>query len=237
MKKLFLALLSFAFLSAGAQTVDDVISKYAANLGGLDAFNKIKTAKMTGTINAQNMELPITIQVINGKAQRTDVEVMGSQIINVYNNGKGWKQNPFAGATTPTEVTGPELNDLKIPSMMATVLMDYKARGHKVELLGQEDINGVKAYKIKFTSKDDGKVTTYFISVADYSLIKSEGDMDMQGQTVNVVSWFSDLKEFSGLKFYMSRVQKVDGEEIRSTKLLTIELNVPIDEKIFDMPK
>ena len=237
MKKLFLALLSFAFLSAGAQTADDVISKYAANLGGLDAFNKIKTAKMTGTINAQNMELPITIQGINGKAQRTDVEVMGSQIINVYNNGKGWKQNPFAGAATPTEETGPELNDLKIPSMMATVLMDYKARGHKVELLGQEDINGVKAYKIKFTSKDDGKVTTYFISAVDYSLIKSEADMDMQGQTVNVVSWFSDLKEFGGLKFYMSRVQKVDGEEIRSTKLLTIELNVPIDEKIFDMPK
>jgi len=239
MKKIFFALVSFAFLSAGAQTVDEVIQKYAANLGGLEAFNKIKTAKFTGIFSTQGNDLPITTQMINGKASRTDVnvEMMNTKVISVYNNGKGWKQNPFAGATTPTEVTGAELNDLKPQSMLSSALMDYKARGHQVELQGQEDVEGNKAFKIKLTNKDDGKVTTYYIKAADYSMIKSVSDRDIQGQTVAVETWYSDIKEINGIKFFMTRIQKMNGEEFQSTKYENIELNVTIDEKIFDMPK
>ena len=239
MKKWVLGLLAFTFHSAGAQTVDEIIQKYSANLGGLEAFNKIKTAKFTGSISAQGNDLPVTIQVINGKAARTDiaVEIMNTTIINVYNNGTGWVQNALAGIPNPTEATPTQLNDLKVQSMLAPVLMDYKARGHTVELLGQEDVEGIKTYKVKLTSKDDGKTTTYFISAADYSLIKSESEMDIQGQTMNIESWYSDLKEFGGIKFYMTRTQKINGEEFRSTKLENIELNVPVDEKIFVMPK
>ncbi|HLG39257.1 MAG TPA: hypothetical protein VI461_06290 [Chitinophagaceae bacterium] len=238
MKKLFLALLSFTFLAAGAQTVEEVIQKYAANLGGLDAFNKIKTAKMTGTYSIQGMDLPLTIQMINGKSVRTDVEAMGSQVINVYNNGKGWKQNPFAGAPTPTEVTATsELNDLKIQSMLAPVLMDYKARGHRAELLGQADVEGIKTYKIKLTFKEDGKNTIYYISTSDHTLIKSESEREIQGQTVNVESYYSDLKNFNGTKFFMTRMQKMNGEVFQTTKIELVELNITIDEKIFEMPK
>jgi hypothetical protein len=239
MRALLFALLSFTFFSAGAQTVDEVIQKYAANLGGLDAFNKVKTAKYSGTVTAQDNNLPITIQIINGKAARTDVkiEAMNTQIINVYNNGKGWKQNPFAGATTPTEATSTDLNDLKPQSMLASPLMDYKARGHQVELQGQEDVDGNKAFKIKLTGKDDGKVTTYYIKVSDYSLIKSTAVSDMQGQAVTIETWYSGVKEINGLKFFMTRTQKLNDEEFRTTKFDNIELNVTIDEKIFDMPE
>ncbi len=240
MKKWVLGLIAFTFLTAGAQTVDEVIQKYAAKLGGLDAFNKIKTAKMTGVTTTQGMDLPVTIQVINGKAVRTDVnvEAMNIQIISAYNNGKGWTLNPLAGATTPTDVAGgPELNELKTQSMLAPALMDYKARGSKVELLGQEDVEGIKTYKIKLTTKEDAKVTTFYISTADYTLIKTESERDMMGQTVTVESFYSDLKEFNGIKVFMTRTQKIDGEEFQTTKLETIELNVPIDEKVFDKSK
>ena len=46
-------------------------------MGGLEAFNAVKTAKMTGTVSVQGMDLPLTIQIINGKAIRNDVDVMG----------------------------------------------------------------------------------------------------------------------------------------------------------------
>ena len=237
MKKLFPALLSFAFLSAGAQTVEEVLQKYAASAGGLEAYNKIKTAKFTGNVTAQGNNFPITLQVVNGKASRSDVDVMGSQIINVYNNGKGWKQNPFGGAATPTEVTGAELNDLKPQSMLASALMDYKARGHQVELQGQEDVEGIKTFKIKLTGKDDNKVTIYNINSPDYALLKSSTEGDMQGQKVTIVTWYSDIKVINGLKFFMTRIQKINGEEFRTTKYDSIELDVTIDEKIFDMSK
>ncbi|MDP4262269.1 MAG: hypothetical protein Q8941_07030 [Bacteroidota bacterium] len=237
MKKLFFIFLGFAFLSAGAQTVDEVIQKYAANLGGLEAFTKIKTAKMSGTFSAQGNDLPMTIRVINDKACRTDLDFSGTSVIRVYNNGKGWTQSPFGGSPVPREATTTELNDFRPQCRLASPLMDYKSRGHQVELAGQEDTEGVKAFKIKLINKDDGRTTYYYIKTDDYTLIKTSTGREINGQTATLEVLYSDLKEINGAKFFMTRMQKMNGEIFQTTKFSTIELNVPIDEKIFDMPK
>jgi len=234
MKKILFAILSFAFVSANAQTADDVIQKYSKAMGELAAFNAIKTMKTTGTITTQGVDLTLTSQIINGKAVRSDVQAMGQSVINSYKDGKGWKINPFAGVTTITDMTPEELIDFKSQSMIANQLMDYKARGHKVELQGQEDVEGVKTYKIKLTNKDDNKVTTYFISVTDNTIVKSVSTRQLQGQDIEIETFYSDIKDFNGLKFPMVRTQKMQGQVFQEIKIATIEFNVPIDEKIFD---
>ena len=203
-------------------------------MGGLNAFKTIKTVKMTGTATIQGMDLPLTVQIINGKAIRNDVEVMGQFVINSYKDGKGWKINPFAGATTATDMTDAELLDFKNQSTIANQLMDYKTRGHKVELLGQEDTEGVKTYKIKLTNKDDGKVTTYYINAADNMLLKHATTREVQGQEMQIENYLTDTKEFNKVKFAMTRTQKMNGEVFQIIKMTAVELNVPIDEKIFD---
>jgi hypothetical protein len=234
MKKILCAILSFAFVSANAQTADDIIQKYSKAMGGLAAFNAIKTMKTTGTITTQGVDLALTSQIINGKAVRSDVQAMGQSVINSYKDGKGWKINPFAGVTTITDMTPEELIDFKSQSMIANQLMDYKTRGHKVELQGQEDVEGVKTYKIKLTNKDDNKVTTYFISVTDNTIVKSVSTRQLQGQDIEIETFYSDIKDFNGLKFPMVRTQKMQGQVFQEIKIATIEFNVPIDEKIFD---
>lgn len=236
MKKLLFFVLSMIVISVHAQSADEVIGKYTANMGGLDAFNKITSAKITGTFNTQGMDFPLTQQLINRKAFRTDVEVTGKSMVSCYNNGKGWKLNPFQDKNTPAVVTGTELNDFKSQSNLASSLMDYKARGHKVLLLGEEDIEGIKTYKIKLTSKDDGRITTYFISTKDYTLIKSVTVINSpKGQDMEIETWYSDLEETGGVKFFMTITSRTDGQTFQEIKLKKIELNVPIDEKIFQM--
>jgi hypothetical protein len=183
------------------------------------------------------MDLPITIQIVNGKSVRSDVEVMGQTITNSYSNGTGWKINPMQGATTATQVSGSELTDLKTQATLASQLLDYKARGHAVELAGDEMVDGVKASKIKLTNKDDGKVTTYYISSKDNTLIKSVTTKDVRGQQTEITSVYSDPKEFGGVKFFMTRSMQMNGEEFQAIIINKIELNVPVDEKIFEMPK
>lgn len=238
MKKILLALSIFAFVTTHAQTADEVVQKYTNAHGGLDAFNKVKTAKMTGTLTTQGMELPVISQIINGRAVRTDVQVeaANTSVITSIIDGKGWKQNQFAGTPDPTDVEGTELTELKAQTMMASGLMDYKNRGHKIELLGQEDVNGKKAFKIKLTNKDDGKQTTYFIDATNYTLLKSVTTREIQGESKDIESTYADIKEIGGLKFYMTRSQFLDGEELQTLNYSSIELNVPIDEKIFAKP-
>ena len=234
MKKLIFSILTLAFVSANAQTTDDIIQKYSKAMGELAAFNAIKTMKTTGTITTQGVDLALTSQIINGKAVRSDVQAMGQSVINSYKDGKGWKINPFAGVTTITDMTPEELIDFKSQSMIANQLMDYKARGHKVELQGQEDVEGAKTYKIKLTNKDDNKVTTYFISATDNIIVKSVSTRQLQGQDIEIETFYSDIKDFNGLKFPMLRIQKMQGQVFQQIKIATIEFNVPIDEKIFD---
>jgi outer membrane lipoprotein-sorting protein len=90
---------------------------------------------------------------------------------------------------------------------------------------------------MKLTNKDDGKVTNYYVSTKDYTLVKSEADRDMQGQTVKVETFYSDLKDFNGPKFFMTRVSKANGAVLQTITFSDIELNPTIDERIFDMPK
>jgi len=237
MKKIFFPILVFASFIAQAQTADDVILKYTTNMGGLEAFNRIQTIKLTGIATTQGLELPLTVQIINGKAMRSDLEAMGKSVIKVYKDGKGWKVNPFAGVTTPTEVTGAELAEFKPQAHVANNLMDYKSRGHLAELMGESDVNGIKAFKIKLTGKEDNKITTYYLSTVDYSLLKSVANTEIQGQEFEVETFYSDVKEFNGVKFSMTRKNMIQGEEFQTVKYTSIELNVPVDEKIFEFPK
>lgn len=234
MKKILVGLLSLVAISLHAQTADEVIQKYSTAMGGLEAFNKVSSAKMSGTLTAQGNDFPVTIQLINGKAVRTDVDIMGQAIVNVYSKGTGWKINPFAGATSATDVTGTELTDFKAQANLANHLMDYKNRGHQVEFAGQEELGGVKIFKIKLTNKDDGKLITYFINSNDYLLVKSVTKREMQGNEVEVETYYSDIKDMSGIKFIMNRTQKINGEEFQSIKLDKVELNVTVDETIFN---
>jgi hypothetical protein len=203
-------------------------------MGGLDAFYKLKTLKFTGIFTTQGTELPITIQTINGRATRSDLELNGQAIITSYKDGKAWTINPFTGATTATDVEGVQLSDLKQQSMVANQLMDYKARGHQVVLVGQVDVEGVKTFHIKLTNKEDGKVANYYLDASTYLLLKSSNTREMMGQEVEIETFYTDIKDINGLKFSMGRVQKIEGQVFQEVTFSKVEVNIPIDEKIFD---
>jgi hypothetical protein len=234
MKQWLAILFSCVFISVQAQTVDEVIDKYSAAMGGLEAFNKVNTAKMTGTLTTSGLTMPMTTQVLQGKAMRTDVNANGKKIINVYSNGTGWKINPLAGALNKTEVTGAELIGFKAQASLVNHLMDYKNRGHQVELLGQEVVDGINTFKIKLTNKDDNKPTLFFINAANYLLIKSISKKETQGQEYDVETYYTDMRTINGLQFCMFLTQKIRGQVYLSIKWDKIELGMPVDEKIFE---
>lgn len=234
MKKLFCIVLLFISISINAQTADEVVEKYITAMGGLDAFKKVNTVKMTGILITQGNNLPMTTQIVQGKAMRTDVKVAAQTITNVYNNGKGWKVNPLGGTPTPTDVTGTELNSFKSQATLINLLMNYKEQGHQIELAGQEEVGGIKIFKIKLTNKEDGKVTMYFINSVTNLLNKTVSKKEMQGVETDVETYFTNMRDIDGLKFSMLILQKKQGQIFQQIKWDKIELNTPIDEKIFE---
>jgi len=234
MKRIYLILCSFLWVTSYAQTVDEIIKQNADAMGGLDAIKNVKTARFTGTITIQGNDYPLTIQVVNGKAFRTDATIMDQALVNAYMDGKGWKINPFGGFNTPTDVEGTELNDFKSQASLASVLMDYKSLGHTAELIGEKDVEGVKTHEIKLTLKEDGRVLYFYISQGDHLLIKMVSSREIQGEIRDIETMYSNLKEVGGLKFFMTRDQSIDGQVIQTINFTQVDLNVPVDNKIFE---
>ena len=92
-------------------------------------------------------------------------------------------------------------------------------------------------FKIKLTNKEDGKITTYFISSVDYLLLKSVSKREIAGNEYDAESFYTDMKEINGLKFCMHFSQKIEGQVLQEVTYDKIELNIPVDAKIFEMPK
>ncbi len=236
MKKLLTSFLILVAATVQAQTpsVDEIIASYAKAIGGIEALNTVTSMKSTGSVAMQGMDLPMTSQIIFKKGIRIDVEVMGQSVIRAYGNGKGWEINPFGGKPTATEMTGDDLLEMKEQINPVDKLIDYKNLGHKVELVGEETFEGTKGWNIKFTHKETGKTSNYLISAADYMLVKTTGKKELMGQQVDEQTVYSNIKEFGGLKFPTMMAVSFNGNLFQEVSISNIELNVPVDEKIFN---
>ena len=65
-------------------------------------------------------------------------------------------------------------------------------------------------------------------------LIKSLSTRNIQAQDLEVETYYSNVKDFNGLKFALTRIQKIGGQVLQEVNFKDLQFNVAIDEKIFD---
>lgn len=233
MKKFFAhTLLAVSFISISftgiAQTADEIIGKYITAIGGKENWKKINSIKMEGQIEVQGLEIPFTMQAINGKGIRTDGEFQGSSFIDITTPTKGWSQNPMAGKATLQPISEDELKQKVDELDIQGSFIDYKEKGSAIEFLGKDEEDGNEYYKVKLTTKNNNE-TTYFFDTKTYLVYKQESISKQQGQDIKVEVKMLDYQMVDG---GVKMPFKIDqGGMIIATKKLTINGNV--DEKIF----
>ena len=233
MKKFFVySLLIVAFMSSSftgtSQTADEVIDKYVTAIGGKENWKKINSIRMEGNVEVQGLEIPFTMQAVNGKGVRTDGEFQGNFFIDIITPTKGWSQNPMAGKATLQPLTDDELKDKLDELDIQGAFVDYKEKGSAVEYLGKDEEDGNDYYKIKLTTKNKNE-TTYFFDTKTYLVYKQESVSKQQGQDVKVVIKSLDYQNVDGgikMPFKMDQ-----GQMVLAAKKYIV--NGTIDEKVF----
>lgn len=233
MKKFFVhTLLAVAFMSisftGNTQTADEIIDKYITAIGGKENWKKINSLKMEGNVEVQGLEIPFTMQAVNGKGLRTDGEFQGNFFIDIVTPTKGWSQNPMAGKATLQPLTDDELKEKVDGLDIQGALLDYKEKGSTAEFLGKDEEDGNDYFKIKLTTKNKNE-TTYFFDTNTYLVYKQESISKQQGQDVKVVVKSLDYQTVEGgvkMPFKMDQ-----GQVVLAAKKFTV--NGAIDEKIF----
>ena len=65
-------------------------------------------------------------------------------------------------------------------------------------------------------------------------LVKTIGMRSLMGQEMELETFYSDAKDVGNIKFSMTRSVHSGGQTLQEVHFDKVDLEVPIDEKIFD---
>jgi outer membrane lipoprotein-sorting protein len=221
-----------------AQTADEIVAKHIEAMGGADKWKALKAVEMKNKFNVQGMDIEMKIVTLSGKAMRTDISVMGQEIISAIDGETGWSVKPamMGGTGEPEDMTIAEIRDGRKQLELGGGLLNYKEKGSTVELVGKEKLDGAEVFHLKITDKS-GEVSNIFLSTTTYFTLKSSGKRKVQGQEMDVDVTFSNFKQVDGLTF--PHTTEVPNPQMGGTMTMeteSIKLNPTIDEAIFKKP-
>lgn len=230
--------LTVAFAPAShAQTIDEILAKHYEAQGGLARLQKIQTMRMSGKMTVgPGMEAPITLEKKRPGMMRLDFTFSGMTGTQAYDGTQGWQVMPFMGKKDPEALSPEDAKEVEQQADFDGPLVDWKAKGHAVELLGKESVEGADTWKIKLTRKS-GQVEFYYIDTETFLILRETAKRTMRGTEIDGESLFSDYKEVDGVMFPFSMTSGAVGSpQKQSMSFDKIEVDPAIDASRFRMP-
>lgn len=232
MKSLKLAALAICIAATGfsvyAQTADEVIQKHIDAVGGAKNWEKIKSIKMTGSINQAGMDVDMSQTIVNDKGMRVDMSVNGMAGYVTCTSTEGWLYMPFAGMTEPQKIPDEQLKMSQDRLNFNNLQLADKSFIVKSSMEGKDTIDNVSCFKLKVTGKD-GRELVCFIDGNTYYMVKTEAKIKIQDEEQEIAVTYGNFKKQpEGITIPMNW-----GSPQGDLTFKSVEINKTIDDKIF----
>lgn len=255
----------------------DIVAKNVAARGGLQAWRSVQTMTLTGKLGAggnqratlavpnpagrkaqglmapqrpvEEVQLPFALELKRPSKMRFELQFKGDTAIQAFDGTLGWKLRPFLNRRE-IEPYSPE--ETKIASAQGELdgyLIDYAAKGTRVELDGMAKVEGRDAYQLKLTLKN-GDVKHVWVDAQTFLETKIEGrPRRLDGTYHPVEIYYRDYHTVNGLQIPFvleTRVLPVSKTALgfRDTPVppekITIdkvEVNPKLDDSLFSKPQ
>jgi hypothetical protein len=236
MKKTSYALLSlvgiFSLNLIKAQTAEEIINKNIEAMGGKEKLRTIKTVQIMSALNVMGNEAISTRYMVNGMGILIENEINGQKEMGCVTDTGSWFIDPNQSAPQPL----PQ-EEAKSWYFLRHIypLLDYAARGNKAEIAGRDSVNGINAFKIKFTTPDTLVYFLYFDPVT-YYVLKEQSNLNMGGENENISFSSYQKTDFGVLWPMKDQITSPRGLNLTFTHK-QVDFNKEIDPKIFIVPK
>ena len=235
-RKLFsAAALVLAAGAARAETVDDVIARHIAARGGMDKIKAIQSVDMAVKANQQGLEFPGRLQWKRPDKMRLEMTIQGKTLVQAYDGKTAWTIMPFLGSPDPQVMAADEAKEVIEQADLDGPIVDAKAKGNTLELVGKEDVDGAPAEKLKVTLKN-GDVSYVYIDAETGLTLKETSKRKQQGSEIEIDSYMTNYKPVNGVLFPFAIENKVQGKSVGQFTITDVKPNVTIDEQAFVMP-
>ena len=218
-----------------AMDADELIAKNIEASGGLKKIQGNKSAKIIGKILTQGMEIPFTMYQKRPNMLRVEASVMGMTMTQGYDGTQGWSINPMTGSADPQPMGEVETKGFSLQADTDGALVNYKDKGYTVEYLGEEDLEGTPAYKLRVDTKMD-IVVDMFIDKEYFLAIKVHSKITVDENVIESDSFMSDFQEVDGLVMPFSVETRQGGMTTMQMMMESVEFGVELDDSQFAMP-
>ncbi|HET9796240.1 MAG TPA: sialidase [Thermoanaerobaculia bacterium] len=221
-------------------TVDEIVAKNVAARGGEEKLKAIHSLRLTGKVTFAFGDNQI--EAVFGQVQkrpgmiRQEVTLQGLTAVDAYDGKEGWNLQPFQGRRDAQKHTADENRQLAEQADIEGPLVDWKQKGHTVEYLGTEDIDGTPALKLRVNLK--GGNTEYVYLDPDYFLeIRTETITRVRGAEQITDSDLGSYGQIDGAWFPFSIEQSQPGGGGRQRyDVQHAEANVDVEDLLFTFP-
>jgi len=208
----------------------EIVDKNVAARGGLQAWRAVETMTLTGKMGAggnqratlsvpmtggqkaqsilqgvrdrrvEEVQLPFEMDLARPHKARVELQVKGQTAIQVYDGTNGWKLRPFLNRSEVEPYTAEEMKIASMQSELDGLLVDYAAKGTRIELDGIEKVEDRDTYKLKLTLKS-GDLTHVWVDTQTFLETKIEGrPRRLDGTYHPVEVYYRDYRIVNGLK-------------------------------------
>ena len=158
---------------------------------------------------AEEVQLPFLMELARPRKMRFELQFNGQTAIQVYDGTNGWKLRPFLGRRVVEAYTADETKTASMQADLDGPLVDYAAKGTKIELAGMEKVEDRNTYKIKLSLKD-GQAIHVWVDALTFLEAKIEGQpRRLDGMDHPVEVYFRDFRPVSGLMIPFTLETKV----------------------------
>lgn len=244
-------------------TAAQIVDKNIAARGGLEKWRAVQTLSWSGKLDAgggntpslnlkipgmppapppsqkpaSQVQLPFVLEMKRGRKSRLEIIFNGETAVQVYDGTQGWKLRPFLNRHEVEPFTAAELEVAASQSDLDGTLVDYAAKGTKVELESVEQVEGRDAYKLKLTLKNQ-RVLHEWIDAQTFLDVKIDGTpRKLDGKPHAVSIFMRDYRNVNGLQ--IPHVLETVVQGVKRTEKIEIEkvvVNPRLDESRFSKP-
>jgi hypothetical protein len=228
-------------LAAPNLTAAQIVDKHVAARGGLEAWRKIDTMICVGHLETGNPAAPVVPYVLQMKRpnkRRFEVHLRDETSVRIFNGNDGWKLRPARGGIPELlPYTDEELKAARDGPGIDEPLIDYQAKGVKVELETIEELEARKTYRLSVTLPSGASQHVWIDAKTFLDVQYDRESRTAAGNSATVTVHQLNFKAVGGLQIPHSIV--TDARTGKSSEKMVIDqvlLNSPLSESVFARP-
>ena len=217
---------------AGALSLDAIVARHLAALGGADRLRGTKTMTYAVTGEMNGKKFSKTTRYARPGKIRIDLASQAGSVSKGFDGKVAWVKN---GDRAAVAMTAEDAVALKAEADFDEPLLDYARRGDAVRLIGSSEIAGAPVYDLELT-KAHGEVEHHFLDTTTFLRVKRAWAETYGGKTVAMTAQFADYKAVQGRMISHAIEFGTDTVSGKST-VTQATFDKPIDASVFALPR